>query len=80
MNQLAYKLALLPSLGLSASEINSMLCEPSMGRSVSGPDLLDLTLGIIPEGITQEQLDALETSIDEFLLLVGELTSEVGFE
>jgi len=78
--QVAYKLALLPSLGLSAWDINNLIIQPTIGRILTGPQLLDMTLGVMPNWITDEQLSDLETSIDAYLLLVGIMTEELGWE
>jgi len=78
--QVAYKLALLPSLGLSAWDINNLVIHPAIGRILTGTQLLDMTLGVMPNWITDEQLSDLETSIDAYLLLIGIMTEELGWE
>jgi hypothetical protein len=54
--------------------------QPTIGRILTGPELLDFTLGVMPNWMTDEQLSDLETSIDAYLLLVGIMTSELGLE
>jgi len=78
--QVAYKLALLPSLGLSTWDINNLIIQPAIGRILTGPQLLDMTLGVVPNWMTEEQLSDLETSIDAYLLLIGIMTEELGWE
>ncbi len=78
--QVAYKMALLPAVGLSAKDINDLIIQPAIGRSLTGPQLLDLTLGVVPNWITDEQLSDIETSIDAYLLLLGAMSDELGLE
>jgi hypothetical protein len=78
--QVAYKLALLPAVGLSTWDINHLIMLPTIGRILTGPQLLDFTLGVVPNWITEEQLSDIETSIDAYLLLLGIMTEELGLE
>ena len=78
--QVAFKLALLPAVGLSAKDINRLIIQPAIGRTLTGQQLLDLTLGVVPSWITDEQLSDIETSIDAYLLLLGAMSDELGLE
>jgi len=78
--QVAYKFALLPTVGLSIQDINHLIIHPAIGRVLTGPQMLDITLGVVPNWMTEEQLSNIETSIDAYLLLLGIITEELGWE